>query len=54
MTKAASFAHCQNFSAVGLSHPLRAAIPITIGFGSGARRISFIRCSKVQAKERNL
>src|SRR6266403_5660184 len=32
---AACFAHCQNFSAAGLSRPFSATMPTEIGFGSG-------------------
>ena len=31
----ASFAHCQNFSAAGLSRPFSATMTTEIGFGSG-------------------
>ena len=33
---AASLAHCQNFSAAGLSRPFATMMPTEIGFGSGA------------------
>jgi hypothetical protein len=44
---AASFAHCQNFSAAGLRRPFGAAMPIENGFGSGMRCKSFTRFPKV-------
>jgi hypothetical protein len=47
LAAAASFAHCQNFSAAGLSRPFDAAMPIEIGFGSGVRRKSFTRFPKL-------
>jgi choline dehydrogenase-like flavoprotein len=43
----ASFAHCQNFSAAGLSFPLSAARPIEIGFGSGVRCKTLTRGPKL-------
>src|ERR1700687_5454673 len=49
-TECACFAHCQNVSAAGLSGPLRAARPMSIVFGSGISRKSFIRPPKTYAK----
>jgi hypothetical protein len=43
----APLAHCQNFSAAGLSRPFSAAIPIDIGFGSGVRCKTFTRFPKL-------
>jgi hypothetical protein len=43
----ASLAHCQNFSAAGLSFPFGAAMPIEIGLGSGMRRTRFRRFPKL-------
>ena len=44
---AASFAHCQNFSAAGLSRPFRATMPTENGFGSGVRCKNFTRFPKL-------
>jgi hypothetical protein len=41
-----SLAHWQNFSAAGLSLPLREIIPIGTRFGSGVRRRNFTRLPK--------
>jgi hypothetical protein len=43
----ACFAHCQNFSAAGLSRPFSAAMPTEIGFGSGMMCKSFTRFPKL-------
>ena len=43
---ATCFAHCQNFSAAGLSRLFGAAIPMESVFGSGVSRKSFTRCPK--------
>src|SRR5690242_15811705 len=45
---AASWAHCQNFSADGLSFPLSATMPIENGFGSGVRCKNFTWLPKLQ------
>src|SRR3974390_2433517 len=44
---AASFAHCQNFSAAGLGRLFDAAMPRAIGSGSGLRGKSFTRFPKL-------
>jgi hypothetical protein len=44
---AASFAHCQNFSAAGLSRPFVPTMPTEIGFGSGVMCKSFTRFPKL-------
>jgi hypothetical protein len=43
---ATCFAHCQNFSAAGLSRLFGAAIPMESAFCSGVSRKSFTRCPK--------
>ena len=45
--EAASLAHCQNFSAAGLSRPFAPTMPTEIGFGSGVMCKSFTRFPKV-------
>ena len=44
---AASFAHCQNFSAAELRRPFRATMPTENGFGSGVRCKNFTRFPKL-------
>src|SRR5437762_13657391 len=43
---AASLAHCQNFSAAGLSRPFVPTMPTENGFGSGVRCKNFTRFPK--------
>src|SRR5207245_7589180 len=43
---AVSLAHCQNFSAAGLSRPVVPAMPTEIGFGSGVTGKNFRRRSE--------
>jgi hypothetical protein len=45
--RAASFAHCQNFSAAGLRRLFGAAMPTELGFGSGMRCKDFTRFPKL-------
>jgi hypothetical protein len=45
--EAASLAHCQNFSAAGLSRPFVPAMPTEIGFGSGVMCTNFRRLPKL-------
>ena len=47
LADAASFAHCQNFSAAGLRRPVSAAMPTENGFGSGVRCKNFTRFPKL-------
>jgi hypothetical protein len=44
---AASLAHCQNFSAAGLSRPFAPTMPTEIGFGSGVMCKTFTRFPKL-------
>ena len=44
---AASLAHCQNFSAAGLSRPFVPTMPTGNGFGSGVMCKSFTRFPKL-------
>ena len=47
LADAACFAHCQNFSAAGLSFPFGATMPTENGFGSGVRCKNFTRFPKL-------
>ena len=51
MTNVASFAHCQNFSAAGLSRPLGPAMPTEIGFGLFGHRLEY---ANGQARKKDL